>query len=164
MSVSHLQTPIKVTLFDETFTNSSDLEVDDGIEQLSKIMADGGKWLVKEGTTLGQKLEVYSAVPFLLEDEDSTVNWKFSKTSIHPLSWCNAVGFEKDASIILPALQKTRITANYFEGLAIDVPFSAKLKFTLDNGSKFVTLFSGIYNGVSSTKICVESRAVEERN
>ena len=60
---SFLQKPIQHTVFDETFANSTDFELDNGNEQVVKVKSDGGNWVVRDGSTLDHKFKVISAVP-----------------------------------------------------------------------------------------------------
>ena len=57
-----------------------------------------------------------------------------------------------------------KITVKYFEGKTENLPYTAKMKYDLDNGASFTTEAHGVYDGISNTQFIEDSKTVAKWN
>ena len=159
----NLLPPRKVSSLDVTLANQSRVPTDNGYQKVSREKETGGQWSTTTGLTFGQSYKVEAGVPFVEEGEVST-SWKISETGMYGQTWSTNEGSEISVPLVAAAMSKTRITCDYFEGTSDKLPYTAQMRYFLDNGSQFCTAVRGVYDGVSNSDFVQDSQIVAKWN
>ncbi|KAI0559803.1 natterin-like protein [Gracilaria domingensis] len=159
MRGENLLPPQKKIALDVTLANPSDTDSDKGFQKVTKSHQTGGSWSITAGVTFGQTYKVSSGVPDVV-DVGVETKWEVSVSSTYGKSWSTTEGYETSIPLIAPKLEKTRITVDYYEGSLSKLPYTAQMKYFLDNGSKFYTHVNGVYDGVATSRFVQETTTV----
>lgn len=155
----NLNPPQKKFALDVTIPNPSDTDSDKGFHKVTKQRQTGGSWSVTTGVTFGQSYEVEAGVPQVASTK-VTSSWQLSVSGTYGRTWSTTHGMEISVPLIVPARERTRITVDYYEGRINKLPYTANMKYFLDNHSKFYTNVRGVYNGYSTSRFVMKSEVV----
>lgn len=64
-------------------------------------------------------------------------HWELSNSSTYGQSWESKEGIEISFALFVGKNSRVRITVDYFEGELSNLPYTAKIKYFLDNGQFF---------------------------
>ncbi|KAI0561855.1 natterin-like protein [Gracilaria domingensis] len=159
MRGENLLPPQKKIALDVTLANPSDTDSDKGSQKVTKSHQTGGSWSITAGVTFGQTYKVKAGLPAVADVEVET-KWEVSVSGTYGKSWSTTEGYEASIPLIAPKLEKTRITVDYYEGSLSKLPYTAQMKYFLDNGSKFYTHVNGVYDGVTTSRFVQETTTV----
>lgn len=154
-----LPPPQRVLVHDITLSNPSDTDSVSGFQKITRRRQSSGEWNVTSGVSFNKSFNVTSQIPEVAE-VGAQSQWQFSNTFTYDRSWSLSGTSEISFALIVPKRQKTRITVSYNEGVVQGLPFSAKMKLSLENDSTFITMVQGVYNGLSTSRIEQNSETV----
>ena len=121
-----------------------------------------GNWKVTSMNSLAQEFNVVANVPQLTIGGDG---WYTSDIGSYGQCWKNPAGSEKCVTKTARMLEKTHITAKYFEGKFEQLPFEGKMVYELcDTQNVLSTRVHGVYDGVCNTELKVAKKTVASWN
>ena len=158
---SRLSQPAHMQL-KQKLSNPNQLEPRVGMRDVKHRKCNDCEWRVTQGVTNGMNVTIKARVPVLVVSNDRTTScWKFSEIlTYNPLTFSDVPAPEMALKLTAPPLTTVLCVASYFEGVAENIPFTARLTYTLDNETRFCTDVKGVYNGVSNTPIVIDNHAV----
>ena len=147
-----------ISLVDLTLENRTTTRKHHGVRTVPHIEKAWGKWNIDSVHLLSQAVTVIAGVPKWSSGGEL---WETSAIKNFRQSWKKASRSEKNVSKVARALEKTNITARYFESRFEQLPFQGIICYEfVDTPNTFTTSVQGLYDGVSNTNINVAMKAV----
>ena len=135
---------------------TSDNKSEESREITIKLTSGEAKWSVTDSVFALRHCTAHFPVV-----EDPRIASDNQGEEMHSSDPCNS---EISVKFEVPPLTRTRTKIKYFESRVENLEFFAKMKHTLENGTRFTTDVSGVYNGVSNIQYCLNSEIVANWN
>lgn len=91
-------------------------------------------------------------------------SWTLSAETNHSRRWNDTKSSEVSVPLIIPKFRKVQIIVHYFAGKIESLPFSANVTYHLNNYLEFSMKLSSVYNGVSTSNVVVDVKALAKYN